>query len=144
MNDEKSPPFFPEKGRIFHFPPGRRADFTEGLAVGLLKGPLFFCNPPNNVLFCHSYVFMINARFPRNFVASIYSLNLHIFSANFPGLTIFLFLDVSKKYWTANSKRLLTPQPHFVTFLSWKFGFWILTSNGGTLLGTNFHTKNKD
>ena len=30
MNDQKSPPFFPEKGRIFHFPPGRRADFTEG------------------------------------------------------------------------------------------------------------------
>ena len=26
MNDQKSPPFFPEKGRIFHFPPGRWAE----------------------------------------------------------------------------------------------------------------------
>ena len=26
----KSPPFFLEKGWRFHFPPGRRADFTEG------------------------------------------------------------------------------------------------------------------
>ena len=38
MNDQKSPPFFPEKGRIFHFPPGRRADFTEGrYMLGVLQ-----------------------------------------------------------------------------------------------------------